>query len=304
MRRKFPTRKYKTSGPNEMWQMDLMEMIPYSKINGGNKYILTCVDAYTRFARALPVKNKDAKSMSEAISKMLSGKSTPRHIQTDLGKEFYNKSVQDLFVKHKINHYSVHSQFKAALVERFNRTLRERLSRFFTHQRNKKWVATLPKIINAYNHSSHRGLRGKRPIDLMENNNLDDWEAQDKATNVKQRRKTLYPVGALVRISRLSASPFRKNFDQNWSEEIFRIASVDKKDIPVMYVLKDLKDEVIEGKFYHEELQNVGETLPSVYRIEKVIRTRGKGKNMQYLVKWYGYDDSRNSWISKDQFVK
>jgi L-rhamnose mutarotase len=304
MRRKFPTRKYKTAGPNEMWQMDLMEMIPYASINDGFRYILTCVDAYTRFARAQPVKNKDGKTMTSAIQEMLSDDNVPRHVQTDLGKEFYNKSVQDLFSKHQINHYSVHSQFKAALVERFNRTLRERLNRLFTHQRNKKWVETLPKIIDAYNNSTHRGIGGKRPVDLMQKNDMNDWIQQEKETNVTKRRTTLYPVGALVRISRISNNPFRKNFDQNWSEEIYRIAEIDKKDIPVMYVLKDLKNEIIEGKFYHEELQDVGDELPSVYRIEKIIRTKGKGKNKQYFVKWYGYDDTRNSWITQDQFVK
>ena len=35
LRKTFPTRKYRTSGPNELWQMDLMEMIPYARINKG-----------------------------------------------------------------------------------------------------------------------------------------------------------------------------------------------------------------------------------------------------------------------------
>ena len=107
-----------------------------------------------------------------------------------------------------------------------------------------------------------------------------------------------------MRISRISNSPFRKNFDQNWSEEIFRIAAHDNKESPPMYVLKDMKDEKIEGKFYHDELQDVGDTLPEIYRIEKIIRTKGKGKYKQYLVKWYGYDDSFNKWITADKFVQ
>ena len=307
MKRKFTTRMYKTSGPDELWQMDLMEMIPYAKINAGNRYILTCIDVFSRFARAEAVKTKDAVTVSKVIKKMLAKTNPPRHVQTDAGKEFYNRSVQTLFSKLKINHYTVQSQFKAAVVERFNRTLRERLNRFFTHQRNKKWILVLPKIIYAYNHASHRSLKGKTPVDLYVNdpNNLNDWLDQEKQTNVRKRRQTLYPVGALVRISRISNSPFRKNFDQNWSEEVFRIASVDKVNKPVMYVLKDVAtDEVIEGKFYHEELQDVGDSLPNVYRIEKIIRTKGKGEHKQYFVKWYGFNESRNSWITKDQLIK
>ena len=52
MLRRFPTRKYRTSGPNHLWQMDLMEMIPYARVNKGYRYILTCIDVFTRFARA------------------------------------------------------------------------------------------------------------------------------------------------------------------------------------------------------------------------------------------------------------
>ena len=302
MRRKFTTRKYKVPCVNHLWQMDLMEMIPYSRINSGNRYILTCIDVYSRFARAQPVKLKDGKSMVLAIKKMLDKKNTPKSIQTDLGKEFYNKLVQELFAKYKINHYSVQSQFKAAIVERFNRTLRERLNRFFTSQGNKKWLSALPNIINAYNHSSHRTLKGKRPIDLLDND-LNEWKEIHDDDEIRKRRKNTFPVGTLVRISRISNSPFRKNFDQNWSEEIFRITAVDSKESPVMYVLKDMKDEIIQGKFYHEELQDVGDTLPEIYRIEKIIRTKGKGKYKQYLVKWYGYNDSFNKWITADKFV-
>ena len=305
IRRRFPTRKYKTSGPNDLWQMDLMEMIPYARINKGYRYILTCIDVFTRFARVEPLKAKDAVSVTKAIESMLSkaGKENhPRYIQTDLGKEFYNQSVSNLLKYHKINHYSVFTQFKAALVERFNRTLREKLNRYFTHNGNKIWFNVLTDIVDTYNNTPHRGIQGKRPRDIS--GKLDFWSVQENNELVPKSKQSHYAVGSLVRISRIAANPFRKNFDQNWSEEIFRIAAIDTRDKPVMYVLKDLKDEIIQGKFYQQELQMIDNELPSTYRIEPVIRTRGKGKHKQYLVKWHGYDESQNSWISGNQFVE
>jgi len=300
MRTRFPTRKYKTSGPNDLWQMDLMEMIPYASINNGYKYILTCIDVFSRFARAIAVKSKDAANMETAVSKLLDDATTPRHVQTDLGKEFYNKKVQSVLEKHNVKHYSVNSQFKAALVERFNRTLRERLNRYFTHKGNKKWIDVLSKIIHAYNKSSHRGLKGRRPIDIGNDMNIWKEKQMDKK---KLQRKKRHREGAVVRISRISNNPFRKNFDQNWSEEVFRIVTIDTTEKPEMYVIKDMDDEIIEGKFYYEELQEIAD-LPTIYRIERVIRTRGTGKHKQYFVKWYGYGDNHNSWITQDQFVQ
>ena len=61
--------------------------------------------------------------------------------------------------------------------------------------------------------------------------------------------------------------------------------NVDKRTNPIMYVIQDGDNNVIEGKFYREELQDIGENPPSIYRIEKIIRSKGKGKHKQYLVK-------------------
>jgi transposase InsO family protein len=303
LRKKFPTRSYRTSGLNQLWQMDLMEMIPYARINKGYKYILTCIDVFSRFARAQPLKTKSGPEVKEAIVKMLEGQSIPRYIQTDLGKEFYNSHVQKLFKKHGIKHYSVNSQFKAALVERFNRTLREKLTRYFTYKGNKIWYTVLPIIVDTYNRSKHRGIFHIRPIDVTEKNEVELWELQEDQMN-KKGSKTLLPLNNFVRISKLVNSPFKKNFEENWSDEVFRIIKTDRSAAPTMYVLEDLNKNVIVGKFYKEELQDIGKNPPLEMRIEKVIRSKMVGKHKQYLVKWVGYDNSFNSWINSSSLVK
>ena len=67
-----------------------------------------------------------------------------------------------------------------------------------------------------------------------------------------------------------------------------------------MYIIEDFQHNVIQGKFYHQELQVVP-FLPDKYRIENIVRTKGVGKHKQYLVKWYGYAKEHNSWISANQ---
>ena len=69
-----------------------------------------------------------------------------------------------------------------------------------------------------------------------------------------------------------------------------------------MYYLKDYNDEDIQGGFYEEELQKT-EAISNDrhYAIEKIIKTKKEGKKKYYFVKWLGYSDNFNSWISEDE---
>lgn len=303
VRRRYPTRNYKTSGIGDLWQVDLMEMIPYAKVNKGYKYILTVIDVFSRYVWAMPVKSKSASAMSLAFSDLLKRVPfTPLHIQTDQGKEFYNKSVKAIFQKYGINHYSVFSKYKCALVERFNRTLRQRLKRYFTYKSTKIWYDALDDIIRVYNETPHRGINNMRPIDVDKISESKLWQQQQQQKTTTKKSSSPLSLGDFVRISHESG-PFRKNFAQNWSEEIFVIVGVDSKDYPIMYYIQDLQGNLIDGKFYKEELQVVSGPQEQ-YRIEKIIRTKGQGKYKQHYVKWIGYDKSHNSWIFDHDIIR
>ena len=63
------------------------------------------------------------------------------------------------------------------------------------------------------------------------------------------------------------------------------------------YKVEDLQGEDIQGTFLEPELQKVIITEDTLYRVEKILKRRGKGKRAQVLVKWEGYPDKFNSWI-------
>ena len=151
----------------------------------------------------------------------------------------------------------------------------------------------LPKIVETYNKTPHRGIFNYKPVDINKRNEMQLWQLKNK--EALPEAKGTYNLLDHVTISRIVRSPFIKNFDQNWSEDVFQIVGIDNKTTPVMYIIQDLDGTVIQGKFYKEELQVV--TKPNIFRIEKVIRSKGKGVDKQYLVKWYGYSDIHNSWV-------
>jgi hypothetical protein len=111
-------------------------------------------------------------------------------------------------------------------------------------------------------------------------------------TNLKIANKiNKFSIGDHVRISRYR-SVFDKGYTPNWSNEIFIIRDV-KLTNPTTYLLKDKKGENILGGFYELELQKVKHS--DVYLVEKILKKKGN----QYFIKWFGLDNSYNSWIDK-----
>ena len=282
-RKNYTRRRVDVYGKNDLWQADLVEMIPYSKKNKGYKYILCVIDCFTKFAWAIALKSKTAKEVSNAMSKILLDRS-PKLLQLDNDKEFYNLTFDALMKKYKIHKYSTFSTVKACIVERFNRTLKEKMYREFTARGSHEWVSILPSLINEYNNSRHRAI-GMTPLEA---------DTEPTAVIVKQRKiidaKIKFNVGDNVRISTYK-SIFTKGYLPSWSTEIFKISKINKT-LPTTYQLKDYTGKTIAGCFYSEEILKTNH--PNDYLVEKIIRRKGE----QIFVKWLGFDNTHNSWIN------
>ena len=112
-------------------QADLVEMQNRKLIaaNRRTRYLLTIIDVLSKYAWVVALKSKRGTAVRDAFQHVLETHPTrrPTHLQTDQGKEFYNKHVKRLLEDHNINHYSTRGEPKTAVVERFNRTLKERM---------------------------------------------------------------------------------------------------------------------------------------------------------------------------------
>lgn len=89
---------------NDQWQIDLFDFSRYSHWNYGYKYLLCCVDVFSR--KAFVLANKKKSDTTEAMSKILT-KNKPILIQSDNGKEFLNNSFQKLLKSLSIRHITV-----------------------------------------------------------------------------------------------------------------------------------------------------------------------------------------------------
>ena len=297
-RKKYKRRRVIVKGLNDLWQADLVEMQPYAKFNRGYRYILVVINVFSKYVWALPVKSKTSKNVSAAMEKILnevknnpkSKQGVPKNIQSDRGLEFYAKDFKKLMETFNINHYSTFSNMKASIVERVNRTLKNKMWKQFSVQGSYKWLKLLPEIVNKYNNTIHSVIR-KKPIDVNKRNEKELLKYVYTHKKVFDSLSTKYRVGDYVRISK-QREAFTKGYTPSWSNEVFHIKKVNLTN-PTTYLLQDENGLDIEGGFYTEELQKVKHK--DVYLVEKILRRKGN----QVLVKWLGMNKDHNSWISK-----
>ena len=148
----FFRRKVVVPEMNHTWQADLVDVSKYADENENNKFLLTIIDVFSKFAWAIPLKNKNGKTVTDAFSKIF-GNRTCSKLQVDKGSEFYNKDFLGFCKKNNITLYSTQSELKACVVERFNRTLREKMHRYFTFADNNKYINVLDDLLQSYNNS-------------------------------------------------------------------------------------------------------------------------------------------------------
>lgn len=250
---KFRRRRIYVSHVDDQWQADLIDMKSFKRFNNKISFILTVIDIFSKYAWAVPIRKKTGAEITEAF-KSIFVERKPEKIQTDKGTEFVNRETQKLFKDNHIQWFTTENvEIKCAVVERFNRTLKDRMWRYFTAVGTQKWIDVLPHLIRNYNHSYHRSIR-MTPVEAS----LKENQAKVHNNLFKIKRIDLKPTFKLndrVRISKYKTA-FKKGYLPTFTEEIFVVSEVLKTD-PITYRIKAQDGEEILGTFYKEELVKI-----------------------------------------------
>ena len=288
IKRKFNKRRVLVSGIDKIWAADLADMTALNKDNEGVNFLLLVIDIFSKYGWIVPLKIKKGETVANAL-KTIFKERKPEKLWTDKGREFYNKDVKEL-----IELYTTENEEKSSIVERWIRTMKEKMWKYFTDNNTYNYMDVLPELVEDYNNTVHSSTKLK-PIDASkEENELTVWRNlypdRYKINNLTPK----FSVGDEVRITK-KKKVFEKGYTTRWTEEIFTIKEIQNTD-PITYKLKDLQGEEIKGTFYEPELQK---TERQIYRIEKIIK---KEKNKS-LVKWKGYSDKFNSWVDNKDLI-
>ena len=214
----------------------------------------------------------------------------PFIIQTDKGSEFLGKPLQAWFKENNVHFFvSENDDIKCSIVERFNRTLKTKLWRYFTHKNTLTFLDVLNDFVESYNNSYHRAIKMTPNEALNSKNTATVWNNLNPISPLTRPPK--FKKGDTVRISK-TRQIFKKGYLPSWSEEIFTISKQMHTE-PYTYKLIDWNREELKGSFYEYELQ-IFSKQDEYHVIEKVLKKR---KN-KIFVKWRGYPDKFNSWVS------
>lgn len=295
---KFRRNCYILNNIDQLWESDLIVMpAEYTEHNDGVRYILVVIDCFSKFLFCEPLERKTTVAIIDGFKKLFEKtKRRCERLQSDKGGEYDSAKFRKFMVTHEITYNTTNNpDIKCAIAERVIRTIKGRLFKYLTYKNTYRYIDVLDKIVNAYNKSYHRTIK-MSPSQVNDCNILEVYRnIKDSQKVPAKKRKPKLKIGDYVRITR-EKGIFEKGFSVSWTLEVFRVKSIAKRNPPVYY-LADLAGEELSGTFYETEVQKINFDEGAARAIEKIIKTKGKGKNVQYLVKWSGYPDKFNSWV-------
>ena len=169
--------------------VDLADMQSLSKQKKGIKYLLRAIDLFSKYALAVPSKDKRGISIVNAFQKIISkggkaeseGRRKPNKIWIDQGGEFYNKLFKRFLKIKNIEMYLTYNEGKLVVAERFIRTLKNKIFKHMTAVSKNVYFNVFDDIVNKHNNAVHRTIKIK-PIDVISDSDYIVSEYQNTKT--------------------------------------------------------------------------------------------------------------------------
>ena len=302
------------SGVRKQIMIDLIDMSTYEV--RGFKWILTAIDGFSKRAWAFPMKTKNEKNSTAAISKLLKAVGRLGSLRSDNGSEFVNKSVTALLKKHNVKQVLSSAQLPQSngQIERFNGILKDAIFKDI-ESGNRDWVKSLDIHLRNYNESYQTTIK-KTPLEA-DAGQFADTKKQIKKKNKRNKRKVkIYNVGDHVRLSLVKAKTDKSPL--NWTKDIYIIYKITKPrkstNVRRYYVKTKKNGKKFTAEYLASDLMKVppntevgsksNNKQDNVFEISKLVRHMTRNKKPSYEVKWKGYPDSDNTIELRSQLLE
>jgi len=233
LRKPFPRNPYTVNNIDDVWEIDILDLSSLKKYNNNHRYLLQVIDVFSKYLHSIPLRTKTGKEVAAALESILHDprytkliRRRPVWVRTDKGKEFLNTQFQTLLKREGIEFQVCRNpDVKCAVVERVNRTLRDKPYRYFTYKNTYRYIDILPKFVKGCNATVH-STTGMAPSDLRDTEVLTICnKMRGKADRERRLSKLKFRVGHHERISKEKAK-FAKGGEQNYTTEIYKVRKI------------------------------------------------------------------------------
>ena len=285
IKRKFQRGRVVVEGIDDQFDIDLASLIYYADENDGYKYLLVVIDIFSHYGWVEPLKDKTANEIVKAFDKILQEGRIPKRLRSDAAKDFTSEKFQKYVKSKNITHFVTHTEKQANYVERFIKTLKSKIFKYMVEKNSPRYIDVLPKIVQSYNRTWHSGICSE-PINVNKTNEKQLWwqmywpkEPYDP-NRKKHEIKYAFKIGDRVRTTFLRRL-FQREYDTRWTGEIFKITRRFMRQGQPIYKLADWYNKPVKGTFYQKELQKIEVTDDDMFKVEKVIKYKGRGNKRE-----------------------
>ena len=247
------------TNPNELWQFDILDLSRYAKKNEGIRYILACVDVFTRKAYVEPMKQKNAENVEKAFDDIIKkANATPESLISDQDGAFLG-GVFTTYLRNKniiLNTNALRDHHVMGIIDNFAFRIKNILTKGFLNDNEVEWLGKIQAIVDQYNKDGTEGLGGIAPNDAgkkeLESEEKPPQGKPEGPEEKKQRelrnevRMSNYQkvlnmnlekqhdnnqmsslsVDDKVRVTTMGKSALQKGTDPKWSDEVFTVKGV------------------------------------------------------------------------------
>ena len=247
------------TSPNELWQFDILDLSRYAQKNDGYRYLLACVDVFTRRAYVEPMKQKNAENCSNAFHKILDkagATNKPKRLISDQDGSFLGGMFSEYLDKEKIilNTNALKDHHALGILDNFAYRIKNILTKGFLNDKNVKWLDKIQDIVKTYNADTNRGLAGiapneadddkmpteekavkgeskeeKKQRELRNKTRMTDHEKVFKLNvdkQLKNNQMASLEEGDKVRVTMMTGGALQKGTDPRWSDEVYKVEAV------------------------------------------------------------------------------
>ena len=220
-------------------QIDIADFTLSAAKNDGFRYCFVALDVFTKFAHAVPIKNKERDESIRAMKEVLEKIGIPKQLFRDQEGAWSTSEWKELMRQHKI--HDMISSTPPPFAERMVQTVKNMVNdqRRGLDIPEQRWIDILPRILKKYNNQEHSTIK------MTPNNAVRTDHQIDVYFNIKQKAQFMrrYPplnVGDDVR-KYIKPDMTKKGYKPSWSGTTFKVLSIVKDRGETRYNIDDYK---------------------------------------------------------------